>query len=86
MESAPNGRIYFSDAQANLRGGPGLRQAGAIGAPEDAATAIGEGTDLDIGQPKRIIEVEPVSLPLPEAISAPDPRTASVPEPAEPAP
>jgi hypothetical protein len=41
---------------------------------------------VDIGQPKRIIEVEPVSLPLPEAIPAPDPRPASVPEPAEPAP
>ena len=40
---------------------------------------------MDIGQPKRIIEVEPVSLPLPEAIPAPDPRPASVPEPAEPA-
>ncbi len=40
---------------------------------------------MDIGQPKRIIEVEPVSLPLPEAIPAPDPEPASVPEPAEPA-
>jgi hypothetical protein len=40
---------------------------------------------MDIGQPKRIIEVEPVSLPLPEAIPAPDPQPASVPEPAEPA-
>jgi hypothetical protein len=41
---------------------------------------------VDIGQPKRIIEVEPVSLPLPEAIPAPEPRPAKVPEPAEPAP
>jgi hypothetical protein len=41
---------------------------------------------MDIGQPKRIIEVEPVSLPLPEAIPAPDPQPAPVPEPAEPAP
>jgi hypothetical protein len=41
---------------------------------------------MDIGQPKRIIEVEPVSLPLPEAIPAPDPQPASVPEHAEPAP
>lgn len=40
---------------------------------------------MDIGQPKRIIEVEPVSLPLPETIPAPDPQPASVPEPAEPA-
>ena len=41
---------------------------------------------MDIGQPKRIIEVEPVSLPLPEAIPAPDPQVTPVPEPAEPAP
>lgn len=41
---------------------------------------------MDIGQPKRIIEVEPVSLPLPEAIPAPDTQPAPVREPAEPAP
>jgi hypothetical protein len=41
---------------------------------------------MDIGQPKRIIEVEPASLPLPEAIPAPEPRSTPVPEPAEPAP
>jgi hypothetical protein len=41
---------------------------------------------VDIGQPKRIIEVEPVSLPLPEAIPAPDTQPAPVREPAEPAP
>jgi hypothetical protein len=41
---------------------------------------------MDIGQPKRIIEVEPVSLPLPEAIPAPEPQPAPVPAPAEPAP
>jgi hypothetical protein len=41
---------------------------------------------MDIGQPKRIIEVEPVSLPLPEAIPAPEPQPTPVPEPAEPAP
>jgi hypothetical protein len=41
---------------------------------------------VDIGQPKRIIEVEPVSLPLPETIPAPEPRPAKAPEPAEPAP
>jgi hypothetical protein len=39
---------------------------------------------VDIGQPKRIIEVEPVSLPLPEAIPAPDTEPAR--EPAEPTP
>ena len=41
---------------------------------------------MDIGQPKRIIEVEPVSLPLPETIPAPEPQPTSIPEPAEPAP
>jgi hypothetical protein len=41
---------------------------------------------VDIGQPKRIIEVEPITLPLPEAIPAPEPRPAQTPEPAEPAP
>ncbi len=41
---------------------------------------------MDIGQPKRIIEVEPVSLPLPEAIPAPDTQPAPAREPAEPAP
>ena len=40
---------------------------------------------MDIGQPRRIIEVEPVNLPVPETI----PEPALVPEPApasEPAP
>ena len=41
---------------------------------------------MDIGQPKRIIEVEPASLPLPEAIPAPDPQPTPVPDPAVPAP
>jgi hypothetical protein len=41
---------------------------------------------VDIGQPKRIIEVEPVSLPLPEAIPAPDTEPAPAREPAEPTP
>jgi hypothetical protein len=41
---------------------------------------------VDIGQPKRIIEVEPVSLPLPEAIPAPEPQGVPVPEHAEPVP
>ncbi|MEO8422830.1 MAG: hypothetical protein ABI595_02830 [Actinomycetota bacterium] len=41
---------------------------------------------MDIGQPKRIIEVEPVTLPVPEAIPVPEPRPAQTPEPAEPAP
>ena len=33
---------------------------------------------MDIGQPRRIIEIEPVSLPVPETITEP----AQVPEPA----
>ena len=45
---------------------------------------------MDIGQPKRIIEVEPISLPLPEAIPAPgpasEPAPTGTPEPAEPVP
>ena len=41
---------------------------------------------MDIGQPKRIIEVEPVSLPLPETLPDPEPQPAKTPEPAEPAP
>jgi len=34
---------------------------------------------VDIGRPKRIIEVEPVSLPVPEVVPDPEPAT---PEPA----
>ncbi len=49
-------------------------------------THAGRRPAVDIGKPKRIIEVEPVSLPLPEAIPAPDPEPAAVPDPAEPAP
>ena len=41
---------------------------------------------MDIGQPKRIIEVEPVSLPLPETLPDPEPQPAKTPEPAQPAP
>jgi hypothetical protein len=41
---------------------------------------------VDIGQPKRIIEVEPVSLPLPETLPDPEPQPAKTPEPAQPAP
>jgi len=40
---------------------------------------------VDIGQPKRIIEVEPVSLPLPETLPDPEPQPAKTPEPAQPA-
>jgi hypothetical protein len=38
---------------------------------------------VDIGRPKRIIEIEPASVPLPETI--PDPLPVSTPEHAEPA-
>jgi hypothetical protein len=38
---------------------------------------------VDIGRPKRIIEVDPVSLPLPEAVPDLEPAT---PEPATPEP
>jgi hypothetical protein len=43
----------------------------------------GEVTTIDIGRPKRIIEIEPEDLPLPEAVPVPEP--VQVPEPAEPA-
>jgi hypothetical protein len=43
---------------------------------------------MDIGRPKRIIEIEPVSLPLPGEAAPPDSTPAhqpeSVPEPATP--
>ena len=45
---------------------------------------------MDIGRPKRIIEVEPVSLPLPDEVPdlepAPVEPTPSEPDPAEPDP
>ena len=41
---------------------------------------------MDIGQPKRIIEIEPVSTPVPETIPLPSIEPASAPEPAEPMP
>jgi hypothetical protein len=39
---------------------------------------------MDIGKPKRIIEIEPESIPVPETIPAPEPSPSSVPEPASP--
>ena len=42
-------------------------------------------TTVDIGKPKRIIEIEPASAPLPETLPIPDPVPASTPVPAEPA-
>ncbi len=43
---------------------------------------------MNIGQPKRIIEIDPVELPLPALEPVPEPAEAPapVPEPAEPAP
>ena len=43
---------------------------------------------MNIGQPKRIIQVEPVSVPLPEYVPEPEPaepaqRPVREPEPAE---
>ena len=40
---------------------------------------------MDIGKPKRIIEIEPASIPVPETIPAPEPIPAPTPEPAAPA-
>jgi hypothetical protein len=40
---------------------------------------------MNIGRPKRVIEVEPTSLPLPEVVPAPAPEPAPVdPVPVEP--
>jgi hypothetical protein len=39
---------------------------------------------MDIGQPRRIIEIEPVSLPLPDLVPEPAPVPAAPPEPAAP--
>jgi hypothetical protein len=40
---------------------------------------------VDIGKPKRIIEIEPESIPVPETIPAPEPVPSPVPEPSSPA-
>jgi hypothetical protein len=39
---------------------------------------------VNIGQPKRIIEIEPVSTPVPETLPLPSTEPASEPEPVEP--
>ena len=39
---------------------------------------------MDIGRPKRIIEIEPASLPLPDLVPAVEPGPATVPAPVEP--
>lgn len=41
---------------------------------------------MDIGRPKRIIEVEPSSWPLPEILPDIEPEPAAVPQPSEPTP
>ena len=40
---------------------------------------------MDIGKPRRIIEIEPVSLPLPDLVPDPTPEPARPAEPATPA-
>lgn len=40
---------------------------------------------MDIGRPRRIIEVEPALLPVPESIPMPEPRPEPEPAPAVPA-
>jgi hypothetical protein len=39
---------------------------------------------MDIGQPKRIIEIEPASIPVPETLPMPATEPAKEPEPVEP--
>jgi len=40
---------------------------------------------VNIGKPKRVIEIEPVSTPVPEVLPDPVPAPAPEPEPAQPA-
>lgn len=40
---------------------------------------------MDIGRPRRIIEVEPAMLPVPEALPMPEPRPQTEPAPSAPA-
>ena len=40
---------------------------------------------MDIGRPRRIIEVEPALLPVPEALPMPEPRPQTEPAPSAPA-
>ncbi|MGE5227603.1 MAG: hypothetical protein ACM3OO_12085 [Planctomycetaceae bacterium] len=39
---------------------------------------------MDIGRPKRIIEIEPASLPLPDLVPAVEPGPTTAPAPVEP--
>lgn len=39
---------------------------------------------MDIGRPKRVIEIEPVSIPVPEHVPIPEPIHEPETEPAEP--
>jgi hypothetical protein len=41
---------------------------------------------MDIGRPKRVIEIEPVSIPVPEHVPIPEPVNEPEAEPAEPVP
>lgn len=51
----------------------------------DASTLTDERWPMDIGRPKRIIEIEPVSLPLPGEAAPAEPTPAYQPD-AEPEP
>ena len=51
-----------------------------------APVSIGRWRQVDIGRPKRIIEVEPASWPLPETLPVLEPEPVLVPQPSEPAP
>jgi hypothetical protein len=54
-----------------------------VDAPTEPALE-GEVDQVNIGQPKRIIQVEPVSVPLPEFVPEPAPsEPVREPEPAE---
>ena len=65
--------------------GGGSRRAGAARVRSAVRARLVEVTHVNIGQPKRIIQVEPVSVPLPEYVPEPAPARGAgrEPEPAE---
>lgn len=62
---------------------PGAR-AGS-GVRSDSGLILAWSGDVDIGRQKRIIEVEPESIPVPEELPEPEAAPQTEPEPVEPA-
>ena len=87
MEVAPNGRIYFSTTTpsggwrrpTDQRACKGSQEAGI----RNTEVGVASRKAMDIGQPKRIIEIEPVTLPVPgEEVPEPEPARQPDQEPA----